>query len=116
VSAFLAGESCGQCTHCKEDGAELAAVLARMVDGRGGENDLFAVSALIDTVAEGARCGLAAQQQVVVGSLATAFVQRFADRCGPNLAPLDTHPITALSGWEEQPVVMATLAPPPSSL
>jgi NADH:ubiquinone oxidoreductase subunit F (NADH-binding) len=115
VSSFLASESCGQCTHCKEDGQELAAVLGRMVDGRGAENDLYAVSALIDTVAEGARCGLAAQQQVVVGSLATAFVQRFADRCGPNLAPLDAHPITSLSGVGEHGVVMATPAPPPSS-
>jgi NADH-quinone oxidoreductase subunit F len=73
VARFLAVESCGQCTPCKQDGLALAGLLDRL---RRGEADEAVVDELTDrvaTVADGARCFLANQQERVVGSLLTLF-------------------------------------------
>ena len=78
VSRFLAVESCGQCTPCKQDGAEIARLLANAANGEGSADDLATVKARLGTVADGARCSLAAQQQAVVGSLLKAFPQQVA--------------------------------------
>ncbi len=71
VARFLAIESCGQCEPCKIDGGAIAdrldvvrrseRAVAADVDGE--------LRALLDTVADGARCGLAAQHQSAVASL-----------------------------------------------
>lgn len=75
VARFLAIESCGQCLHCKQDGMDVARLLTELAR-RGGEmRDLDAVNLRLSTVADGARCGLASQQQVVVGSLLRAFAE-----------------------------------------
>lgn len=67
VSRFLSTESCGQCTPCKDDGIAVTELLA------GGpqitESLLVELGARLDTIAEGARCSLASQQQVVIRSL-----------------------------------------------
>ena len=76
VSRFLAVESCGQCTPCKLDGLALADLLARMSRGEAGASDLDAVRSRVSTVADEARCYLATQHQVVVGSL----LDRFGDQ------------------------------------
>jgi NADH:ubiquinone oxidoreductase subunit F (NADH-binding) len=73
AARFLAVESCGQCTRCKEDGLAIAARLARLAGSEGNELDLEQTHALLDTVAEGARCNLAYQQQLVVGSILSQF-------------------------------------------
>ncbi|MGZ4690591.1 MAG: hypothetical protein ACXWAY_13280, partial [Acidimicrobiia bacterium] len=54
---FLGVESCGQCAACKGDGLAIAEVL----------------DASLATVADGARCNLAYQQQTVVGSILELF-------------------------------------------
>ena len=73
ASRFLAVESCGQCTPCKQDGAEISLLLGTIAGGIGTVDDLATVAARLETVATGARCSLATQHQVVVGSLLTAF-------------------------------------------
>jgi len=73
VSRFLAVESCGQCTPCKQDGLLITEALARVAASDGHEEDLDEVRHRVDTVAFGARCSLATQQQVVVASLLDAF-------------------------------------------
>jgi NADH:ubiquinone oxidoreductase subunit F (NADH-binding) len=51
VSRFLAVESCGQCTPCKQDGLMISDALERVVSARGTGEDLEVVRKCVDTVA-----------------------------------------------------------------
>jgi NADH:ubiquinone oxidoreductase subunit F (NADH-binding) len=73
VSRFLAIESCGQCTPCKLDGLEIADRLAKLCRGDARPADLAAIEHRLGTVADGARCNLATQHQIVVGSIVRRF-------------------------------------------
>jgi NADH:ubiquinone oxidoreductase subunit F (NADH-binding) len=73
VSRFLAVESCGQCTPCKQDSLLITDALTRIATSGGAEEDLDVVRRRVETVAFGARCSLATQEQVVVGSILEAF-------------------------------------------
>lgn len=73
VSSFLATESCGQCRPCKVDGLQIAGLLERVAASEAEPRDLTEVRARLATVTDGARCFLATQQQIVVGSLLDRF-------------------------------------------
>jgi NADH-quinone oxidoreductase subunit F len=73
VARFLAVESCGQCRHCKDDGLVLADLLAKLAGSDASERDVDDIGRRLDVVADGARCNLAAQQQVVIGSVLQRF-------------------------------------------
>jgi NADH:ubiquinone oxidoreductase subunit F (NADH-binding) len=73
VSRFLAVESCGQCTPCKEDGLALARILDRVRRSDAREGDLDAIDDRLRTVTDSARCYLAYQHQRVVGSIVEHF-------------------------------------------
>jgi NADH-quinone oxidoreductase subunit F len=73
VSRFLAVESCGQCTPCKQGGLALSRILERISRNDTEPNDLEDMSDRIATVANGARCYLASQHEVVVSSLVDHF-------------------------------------------
>jgi NADH-quinone oxidoreductase subunit F len=73
VARFLAVESCGQCTPCKADGLSVADALDRLCAGTGGQHDVDAATQALSTVADGARCNLASQQQAVVGAILTGW-------------------------------------------
>jgi NADH-quinone oxidoreductase subunit F len=103
VARFLAVESCGQCTPCKADGLAIADVLDRLCGGQGRAADLDAVARALTTVADGARCNLASQQQVVVGGIVEGWSDDFSRRAtGPAEAvtPVLVAEITALDGGE----------------
>jgi NADH:ubiquinone oxidoreductase subunit F (NADH-binding) len=78
VSRFLAVESCGQCTPCKQDGLALADVLDRVRMSVPTSEDLESLPALAGRVPEGARCYLAQQHQNVVESLLARFPDALA--------------------------------------
>jgi NADH:ubiquinone oxidoreductase subunit F (NADH-binding) len=82
VSSFLAVESCGQCRPCKVDGLRIAELLTKVAASQADERDVAEVHDRLRTVTDGARCYLATQQQVVVGSL----VGTFADEVEAHLA------------------------------
>src|SRR6185295_83180 len=63
ISRFLAAESCGQCTPCKQDGFAISAALDRVRRSEAGEEDLATIAQRLRTVTDGARCALATQQQ-----------------------------------------------------
>ena len=69
AARFLAIESCGQCTPCKDDGLALSVLLGGLIDGSAPEDAAAEISDRLLTVTNEARCNLATQQQVVVGSL-----------------------------------------------
>ena len=101
VSRFLAVESCGQCTACKQDGLRISDMLAEIVDGRGGAPDLHTIELRLATVADGARCSLATQHQVVVGSIVETFAAALHEQAQINSAPVAHYlvaELTALSG------------------
>jgi NADH:ubiquinone oxidoreductase subunit F (NADH-binding) len=77
IARFLAVESCGQCTPCKLDGVAISIALDRLRRTAGHESDLELVEQRLKSVADGARCALATQQQVVVGSLLRLFPEPF---------------------------------------
>lgn len=86
VSRFLAVESCGQCSPCKEDGVVIADLLSRLAGSRSRPADVEQIRRRVRTVATGARCNLAVQQQVVVASLLdqwSELVDAHADGTAP---------------------------------
>jgi NADH-quinone oxidoreductase subunit F len=108
VSRFLAVESCGQCTPCKQDGAEIAQLLANATMGEGSADDLTTIKARLETVADGARCSLAAQQQAVVGSLLNGFDKQVTSRFDPDATPVEVHLVAALVDIGEQGATVDT--------
>ncbi len=73
AARFLAVESCGQCTPCKQDGLALAGLLARLARGEADADDVDVIKLRLATVADEARCSLATQHQVVVSSVVDQF-------------------------------------------
>jgi NADH:ubiquinone oxidoreductase subunit F (NADH-binding) len=101
VSRFLAVESCGQCTPCKQDGARIADVLDRLTQNEADDRDLAAVEAALATIDRGARCYLATQHQVVVRSLLEQFPQEVRAHLSKAASPTTpglTAELTAIAG------------------
>jgi NADH:ubiquinone oxidoreductase subunit F (NADH-binding) len=73
VSRFLAIESCGQCTPCKQDGLQLAGLMDEVCRSEAEDHDLETIKKRVSTVADGARCYLATQHQNVLASLLELF-------------------------------------------
>ncbi len=81
ASRFLAVESCGQCTPCKQDGLVLAELWAKLCANDGTQADLDTIVKRAATVGDRARCYLATQHQV----LATSILERFGDDVAAHL-------------------------------
>jgi NADH:ubiquinone oxidoreductase subunit F (NADH-binding) len=73
VSRFLAVESCGQCTPCKQDGLAISELLDRLCVSDVTDRDMTKLRSLVSTVGDEARCYLAAQHQTVIGSVLERF-------------------------------------------
>lgn len=73
VSRFLAIESCGQCSPCKQDGLVLADALERLATSSCRYGDMALIRQRMNTVADGARCSIGRQQQAVVEGLLAKF-------------------------------------------
>jgi NADH-quinone oxidoreductase subunit F len=86
VARFLAVESCGQCTPCKQDGLAIADILGRVVGGQHQPDDGDELASRLTTVADEARCALASQQQRVIGSLLSLFPDAVQAHCEEDAA------------------------------
>ncbi len=73
VARFLSIESCGLCTPCKEDGMALDDLFGRVRRSQADDRDLVAIEDRLRTVADGARCNLAIQYQLVLQSILDNF-------------------------------------------
>ncbi len=80
ASRFLAVESCGQCTPCKQDGLVISTALRSLCDGTAEDDDLTLIHAKLTTITDGARCSLAEQHRTVVQRLVEAFPGSFEAR------------------------------------
>jgi NADH:ubiquinone oxidoreductase subunit F (NADH-binding) len=104
VSRFLAIESCGQCSPCKQDGLALADLLAKLADSQANDSDIATLRRRANTVAIGARCSLGRQQQDIVNGLLDVFpaaVEGHRTRSMPAAAPLPTAELLDLSSGAE---------------
>jgi NADH-quinone oxidoreductase subunit F len=89
VARFLAVESCGQCTPCKQDGLAIADILSRISCGQPEPNDAEELASRVTTVTDEARCNLATQQQRVIGSLLSLFADAVQDHFEDAAVPDD---------------------------
>ena len=96
ASRFLAIESCGQCTPCKQDGLEISMILHDLTEATAAPDSLDRLELRLTTVADGARCSLATQHQVVVDSIRRAFPDRFESRTVPDAEPVDPFLVSEL--------------------
>jgi NADH:ubiquinone oxidoreductase subunit F (NADH-binding) len=96
VARFLAVESCGQCRHCKDDGLTLSHLLDQVVASRAGPHELDEIAVRLAVVAEGARCNLATQQQVVVGSVLDRWPDAFRAHTGGGAPAVARTPIASI--------------------
>lgn len=96
VARFLAVESCGQCTPCKTDGLELADRLARLCRNEATALDWEQIERRLGTVADGARCALAGQQQSAVGSILDEFLHEAMGHLERSAAPVEPIEIAEL--------------------
>ncbi|HWC09724.1 MAG TPA: NADH-ubiquinone oxidoreductase-F iron-sulfur binding region domain-containing protein [Acidimicrobiales bacterium] len=106
VSRFLAVESCGQCSPCKLDGLTLSDSLARLVGPQAREHELQVVRRRLGTVAERARCFLATQHQVVLGSILEHFSDELADHASGARGPVEAALIAELLDIREDRAVL----------
>lgn len=97
MSRFLAVESCGQCAACKGDGIEISSVLDRLARSASHPDDLDVLRTRLTTVADGARCNLATQQQVVVGSVLEMFPDTIAAHAHHDAPPVEPEAIAAIA-------------------
>jgi NADH:ubiquinone oxidoreductase subunit F (NADH-binding) len=96
VARFLAVESCGQCAACKQDGLLISGALTRLARSVARPDDLDTLDERLASVADGARCNLASQQQAVVGSIFDLFpdaVEAHARQTTPGREPELVAPI-----------------------
>jgi NADH:ubiquinone oxidoreductase subunit F (NADH-binding) len=89
ASRFLAVESCGQCVPCKRDGRALAELLAAVARSGADEEALDEIRSRVATIADGARCSLATQHQVIVNSLLSAYTTEVEAHLRGTAAPAD---------------------------
>jgi NADH:ubiquinone oxidoreductase subunit F (NADH-binding) len=102
ASRFLAIESCGQCTPCKQDGLEIARLLEGAAEGTGTPDDLATIRERLATVVDGARCSLASQHQSVIGSMLRAFDPEIRAGFEPNVPAVGVHVISALVDIDDE--------------
>jgi len=57
-TAFLADESCGKCTPCREGVAQMRDVLQKICDGQGGPGDIEFIEELAETISAASLCAL----------------------------------------------------------
>lgn len=106
VSRFLAVESCGQCTPCKQDGLAIFEGLRLLATQGGTERDLAQIERRLGTISDGARCNLARQHQVVVGSILAAFDDGVRVHLRSGAAPCEPVLISELVDLDEGAVTL----------
>ena len=102
AARFLAVESCGQCTPCKVDGLTLADALDRLCAGSGSRDDLDAAERALVTIADGARCNLASQQQAVVGAILAGWDDELEARLRSDAPPIEPYFVAEVVGIDEE--------------
>jgi NADH:ubiquinone oxidoreductase subunit F (NADH-binding) len=80
AASFLAEESCGKCTPCREGTEVLLEVLERMVRGDGAAGDLETLQILAGVLADASLCGLGQSAAVLLRDALAYFPDDFDHR------------------------------------
>ena len=96
VSRFLAVESCGQCTPCKQDGVALSHLLDRLCASDSSDTDLGRIVSLTASVADRARCFLANQHQAVIESILARFPDDIEAHVSARTGPVEPRLVAEL--------------------
>lgn len=89
-SEFLWVESCGQCPPCKLGCEDVTRRLRSVEECDGTDHDISSIGARLEKVTDANRCGLGAEEQLVVASILRAYPGDFADHLeGRCAAPRD---------------------------
>ena len=106
AARFLAVESCGQCTPCKQDGLAIATILDRLRVSESSANDIDELAGRLETVTDGARCFLATQIQRVVGSITERFPEALAAHVDRTAGVAPEYSIAAIRELDDGLVVL----------
>lgn len=87
-SRFLSVESCGQCPPCKLGSSAITLHLQRLEAGGGDESDIDGIVGWLGRVADGNRCYLAVEEQIMVESVLHAFPDEFNAHAAAGGCPL----------------------------
>jgi len=107
VSRFLAVESCGQCTPCKQDGLMVCDTLDRLCRNDASDEDIDALRLSLATITDGARCYLATQHEVVVRSVFDLFPDEVEAHLTRRARPVEPTPITEMVDIQGEVAVFA---------
>jgi NADH-quinone oxidoreductase subunit F len=77
---FLAEESCGKCTPCREGTRAMAMILAAFVRGEGNEKDIIALRRLGSAMSLAALCGLGQAAAIPVSDSLEYFPEEYTRR------------------------------------
>lgn len=89
LSAFLADESCGQCTACKLGTGDIAERLELLVRGEGSREDVDEITRRTEHVSDGARCFLPTGAAFTIRSMVEIFAEEFEARASGEPSPPD---------------------------
>lgn len=106
VARFLAVESCGQCTPCKQDGLALAELLDAVCRSDADEHTLESIDDRLTTVADSARCNLASQYQLVLRSILDQHGDQVAAHAEGRAGPVDPEVIAPIERLERGEAVL----------
>jgi NADH-quinone oxidoreductase subunit F len=96
ISRFLAVESCGQCTPCKQDGLAIADLLEALCRSDAAADAIAGVEARVRTVSNEARCFLAHQHEQVIGSILRLFPDVLAAHASGGAEPVTSELIAPI--------------------
>lgn len=102
VSRFLAVESCGQCTPCKQDGQAVMVALDGLRSRpttAGTGSHLAEIEDHLRTITDGARCYLATQHEAVISSILALFPEAFVAHAEGRDDPVAPYLIAELEGF-----------------
>ena len=106
VSRFLAVESCGQCTPCKQDGLALSDLLRKLCRSDVSQTEWRKLTSLVSTVGDHARCSLGTQHQVLVDSIIRTFPEDLAAHLSGVAEPVTPRLIAELVEFEGDEAVL----------
>ncbi len=85
---FFRGESCGQCTPCREGGQQLYNLVKRISEGRGSILDITQIEDLTETMQMTSLCGLGVSTAVPVQSSIQNFRKEYLKHIDKDFCPV----------------------------
>jgi NADH-quinone oxidoreductase subunit F len=99
---FLAGESCGKCTPCREGLRHMHAILTRIVQGEGQPQDLDRLEELCFTLEEAALCALGTTAVNPVRSTIRYFRDEYLAHVNEGVCPAGVCPQLTVFAIDEE--------------